>query len=371
MTEKSLVPLRKKIDDVDRQILALLKKRVSVLETIAAEKKSKGIPIRDIEREREILAKVARRSREMGISEEDAQAVFREIIAASRRIQEEKVINVAFLGPRGTFTDMAARGFFPSSGTNFIACTSIRDVFREVETGEASYGVVPVESSTEGAVNVTLDQLMSSNLMVYGEIKLRINQNLILPPGLDLSGVKVVLSHPQALAQCRNYLEEHLPGVELKEVSSTARAVSSLSEVQGAAAIGTELAAEIFGMRVVARGIQDNPMSYTRFFILSKSDHPRTGHDKTSLIFAVRHVPGALYKALKVFAERRINLTKIESRPTKREPWEYAFFLDFEGHRTDKICKEVIEDFRKVTTFVKVLGSYPAHREEGLNLKRG
>lgn len=350
--------LRKKIDQVDKDILKLIKARADIAKQIGKAKKSAGLPVRDIEREKEIIYKVADEAKLVGLIDEDVKAVYREIMGLSRRLEGEE-IKIAFLGPRGTFAEEAARRYFPSAGTVFIPCTSILDVFREVEGGGANYGVVPVESSTEGAVNVTLDQLLTSNLMVCGELEFQVKHNLIVSPKTDLKDVKTVLSHPQALAQCRFYIEEHLPNAELKEVSSTANAVQMLSKLSNAVAIGTELAAEIYGMKIAARGVQDNPRNYTRFFILSKTDSPKTGHDKTSIIFSVKHIPGALHKAMAEFASRGVNITKIESRPTKQKQWEYVFFLDFEGHHTDKISQEALKGIKTKTIFLKILGSYP------------
>lgn len=359
MSKSKIEALRKKIDKVDKEIVKLLKTRTEIAKQIGRAKKSAGLPIRDLERENAVLANVSKEAKLSGLVAEDVKAAYKEIIALTRRVEGEET-KVAFLGPQGTFAEEAARRFFPSAGSTLIPCTSIVDVFREVESGEALYGVVPVESSTEGAVTVTLDQLLSSNLMVCGEIELKVRHNLILPPTADLKNVKVVVSHPQALAQCRRYLEEHFPNVETKEVSSTAKAVEMLSKLPNAAAIGNELAAEVYGMRIATRGIQDNPRNYTRFFVLSKTDSPKTGQDKTSIIFSVRHIPGALYNALGEFAARNVNITKIESRPTKQKQWDYAFFLDFEGHRTDKISQETLKGLRKKTIFLKTLGSYPA-----------
>lgn len=358
-TQSEIEALRKKVDQVDKEILKLLKTRTELAKQMGRAKKSAGLPIRDLEREKTVLAKVSKEAKLSGLITEDVKAVYKEIIALSRRMEGEEP-KVAFLGPQGTFAEEAARKFFPTAGTTFIPCTSTVDVFREVESEEALYGVVPVENSTEGAVNVTLDQLLSSNLMVCGEIELQVKHNLILPSNAHINTVKVVISHPQALAQCRRYLEEHFPNVEIKEVSSTAKAVEMLAKLPNAVAIGTELAAEIYGMKLAAKGIQDNPRNYTRFFILSKNDSPKTGQDKTSVIFSVKHVPGALYKALEAFAARNVNITKIESHPTKQKQWEYVFFLDFEGHRTDKLCQETLKSLREKTSFLKILGSYPA-----------
>ncbi|HYB93185.1 MAG TPA: prephenate dehydratase [archaeon] len=352
--------LRKKIDQIDIEISKLLKKRAEIAKNAGKIKKLHSIPIRDLEREKAVLNRMSDEAKKLGLESEDVKAVYKEIMALCRRLEGEET-KVAFLGPHGTFAEEAAHQFFPSAGTDFIQCTSTTDVFREVESGIASYGVVPVESSAEGAVPVTLDQLLSSSLMVCGEIELQVRHNLIVPPKTNLAKIKKIISHPQGLAQCRRYLEEHFPGVELKEESSTAKAVQMASKLPNTAAIGTELAAEIYGMKIAAKNIQDNPRNYTRFFILAKTDNPRTGRDKTSIIFAVKHVPGALYKALEEFASRNLNITKIESRPTKQKQWEYVFFLDFEGHKTDKACKEALEGLKKNTLFIKILGSYPEY----------
>lgn len=357
MSKEQLRSLRRSIDEVDRQIVRLLERRIGLARRIGEVKRLLEMPVRDLDRERAVLEGVGKMAEAVGLRKEGARAIFREIIAACRGVQE--ATRVAFLGPKGTFTEMAARSFFPPAGTEFIPCPTIRSVFRRVQTGDTPYGVVPVENTLEGSVTATLDQFLASDLMVYGEVELHVEQCLILAPGTSLEDVKVILSHPQALAQSRNYLEERLASAELREVSSTAEAVRLLSKVPHAAAIGTELAARLYGMRVVARGIQDSPRSYTRFFVLSEHDHPRTGRDKTSIIFSVEHVPGALYRALEVFAERGINLTKIESRPVKRRRWEYVFFLDFEGHRHDEVCHEALEALRRRAILVKVLGSYP------------
>jgi chorismate mutase/prephenate dehydratase len=221
------------------------------------------------------------------------------------------------------------------------------------------YGVVPVENSTEGSVNTTLDLLVGSELMVWAEIEIPISHNLITRPGISLSDIEVILSHSHALAQCRRYLEEHFPGVELREASSTGSAVKLLKELDKTAAVGPSLAAKIYGMEIAAEAIQDNSRNYTRFFVLSKNDRDPTGQDKTSIIFSVKHVPGALYSVLKVFAENNLNLTKIESRPTKQKQWEYMFFIDFEGHKTLKVVAEALEALRENVLFLKILGSYP------------
>ncbi len=272
--------------------------------------------------------------------------------------EQRKVKQVAYLGPEGTFCEQAAKKHFPQA--TLIPYPSVTDIFTAVENGEVSHGVVPVENSTEGSVHATLDCLLESDVVVCGEVELRVTHNLIARPGVRLGAIRLILSHPQALAQCRRFIEKTFPSVELKETSSTARAVELLNNMDdNAAAIGTEVAAERSGMVILARSIEDEPNNFTRFFVLCKRDAEPTGKDKTSLIFSAKHVPGSLYKVLEVFAIRDINLTKIESRPEKGKPWNYLFYLDFEGHRADAKSREALDEMRERCDFVKVLGSYP------------
>ena len=353
-----LKELRDQISRIDRDIVRLIRDRMEIVREIAKIKRENGIPIFDLKREEELYREIRSQAKKLGLDESDSEAIFREIVLMSRNVQGEAA-SVAFLGPRGTFTEEAARKIFPESRTRFVACSSIFDTFRTVSSGGTSYGVVPVENSSEGPVNATLDLLLDSDLMIRTEIDLPVSNSLIIPPGKTLKDIKVILSHPQALAQCRRYLEEHFPAAELREASSTASAVEALKDLENAAAIGTSLAARMYGMEIAAEAIQDSSQNYTRFFVLSKNDHDPTGRDKTSIVFSVRHVPGTLYSVLQVFAENGLNLTKIESRPTKRRQWEYIFFIDFEGHRSSKVVAETLEKLGEKTLFLKILGSYP------------
>jgi len=271
-------------------------------------------------------------------------------------------IKVAYQGERGAYSESAAFSFFKSP-IELKPCRELPDVFESVEKDETQYGVVPVENSLEGSVNQTYDLLLESSLKVCGEIVLRVTHCLIANPQTELKSIRLVYSHPQALAQCRNFLERL--GCPLIPAFDTAGSVKMLKEerIMDAAAVASERAAEIYGMKILAKGIEANPNNYTRFFVLSKDDSPPSGDDKTSVIFSTKHVPGALYSALKEFAVRNINLTKIESRPTKQKPWEYNFYLDFEGHRNEKRCRETLEALEKSSAFMKVLGSYPKASE--------
>ncbi len=278
---------------------------------------------------------------------------------------EEGKIRAAFLGPKGTFCEQAALTFFEGKNVSLINCKGINDIFELVEDGNVDYGVVPIENSTEGSVNIALDLLLESKIFISGEVEERITHNLIARSGIDFADIEIVISHPQAIAQCRVFLDKYLPNVQIKEADSTAAAVKVLENMDKAAAIASELAAKTYGTNILKEGIEDNPNNFTRFLVLAKKDSNPTGADRTSILFSVQHIPGALNKALEVFARRRINLTKIESRPTKDKPWEYIFFCDFEGHRTDKKLSEALEELENSTIFLKILGSYPKFSSKG------
>ncbi|MEM3673083.1 MAG: prephenate dehydratase [Candidatus Bathyarchaeia archaeon] len=269
-----------------------------------------------------------------------------------------KQLKIAFQGEIGAYSELAVYKHF-GSNVQVKPCKLFSDVFRSVDIGEVDYGVVPVENSIEGSVNQVYDLFMEYDLKVCGEIILKIEHCLIANLNATLDSIKVVYSHPQALGQCISFLERS--GYKPIPTYDTAGSVKLIKEqgVADAAAIASERAAQIYGMKILKRNISDNPDNYTRFFVLSKSEAPPSGNDKTSIIFSVKHIPGALYKALGEFASREINLTKIESRPTKRKPWEYNFYLDFEGHWTEPRYKEALEGLRDKTVFIKILGSYP------------
>jgi chorismate mutase/prephenate dehydratase len=267
-------------------------------------------------------------------------------------------VKVAFQGERGAYSESAVYTFFGDE-TEVKPCRDLTEVFESVDKQEVPVGVVPVENSLEGSVNQTYDLFLTHNLKVSGEVIIRISHCLIANPSTSLEAVKTVYSHPQALAQCRSFLERL--GSDLIPTYDTAGSVKMLKEkgIKNAAAVASEKAAEIYGMKILAREIEDTPTNYTRFFVISKNDSPKTGKDKTSIIFAAAHTPGSLYHALSEFAKRNINLTKIESRPTKQKAWEYNFYLDFEGHRTEENCAEALKALEKIGAFLKILGSYP------------
>ncbi len=266
-------------------------------------------------------------------------------------------MKVAFQGERGAYSESAVYQFFGSE-TRVEPCKEFRDIFENVMRRETEFGVIPVENSLEGSVTQNYDLFLKYNLKVCGEVIVKIVHCLIANPGTALADIEAVYSHPQALAQCRRFLEEFER--ELIPTYDTAGSVKMIKEkgLRDAAAVASERAAKIYDMQILAKDIADNPENYTRFFVLSEEDTTATGKDKTSIIFGAIHAPGALYHALGEFAKREINLTKIESRPTKQTPWEYNFYLDFEGHRTEKRCAEALKALENYASFIKVLGSY-------------
>ena len=267
-------------------------------------------------------------------------------------------MKVAFQGEKGAYSETAVYKFFGES-VDVKPCRDLAEAFESVDKQESKFGVVPVENSLEGSVNQTYDLFLKYDLKVCGEVIIRVSHCLVANKGTALNQVKIVYSHPQALAQCRNFLERS--GWELIPTYDTAGSAKMLKEknLKDAAAIASERAAELYDLKILAREIEDTPNNYTRFFVLSKDDSLKTGNDKTSIIFAAAHKPGSLYQALGEFAKRGISLTKIESRPTKQTPWEYNFYLDFEGHRSESRCIEALEALKEYSAFIKILGSYP------------
>ncbi len=351
----SLEDLRRKIDEVDIEIVKRLAERMRIAEKIGGEKIGQGKQIGDSEREKKVLENVKSLAQEEKISQEDIASIYRQIVNVAKRVQGA---SVAFQGEIGAYSEEAAFQFF-GAAILLKPCESLEDVFRVVERDEVQFGVVPAENSLEGSISRVYDLLLDSSLKICGEIELRIAHCLIGVSQARLDSMKKVYSHPQALGQCKNFL--HHLGCELVPAYDTAGSVKMIKEMgtPDKGAVASARAAEIYGMKVLAREIEDNPNNFTRFFILAKHDSPPSGNDKTSIVFSVKHKPGALYQSLKELASRKINLTKIESRPTRQKPWEYNFYLDFEGHREDKLFREAVESLEDTSLFVKVLGSYP------------
>jgi chorismate mutase/prephenate dehydratase len=359
MAKKDLQILRDQIDAIDDQILELLNQRAAVVVAVGKAKQGSDGPFYVPNRENAIYQRLTA-SNTGPFPNAAIIKVFREIISAS--LNMEMPMHVAFLGPQATFTHMAAMRQFGLSA-QLVPLKSIPSVFEEVERGRANYGVVPVENSTEGVVNHTLDMFIGSDLQVIAEIMLEISHNLLSKTGNpDL--ISKIVSHPQPLAQCRHWLEANMPDVPLVDVSSTAAAAQLAVEDESAAAIASQAAAVQYGLQVVKAKIEDNPNNFTRFLVIGRKTPDRSGQDKTSIMFSVKDQPGILYRMLEPFSKRSINLAKIESRPMKQKAWEYIFFLDLIGHIEDTPIAEAIEELRNHCHFLKVLGSYPISRQE-------
>ncbi len=355
---KELERLRERIDAIDREILRLLNERARLAKEIGRIKKENNLEIHVPERERAIFEKLLRLNREeFGeiFPSEALVHIYREIISACLSL--EKPLRIAYLGPKATFTHQAALEYFGFSA-QYVPCTTIRDVFSEVESDRADYGVVPVENTIEGVVNYTLDMFLESDLKISGEVVIPISLHL-LSSCESLSEVERVYSHKVALGQCREWLEKNLPHAQVLETESTAKACEIALEEERSAAIASEVAGYTYHLNVLAKNIQDSGDNFTRFLVVSKRRMKPTGKDKTSLIFAVKDEPGALYRALEAFYRKGVNLTKIESRPSRKRAWDYVFFVDLEGHQEEERIREVLKDLKGRTQMVKLLGSYP------------
>jgi len=347
----SLESIRRQIDEVDLEILKLLKRRAELASAIGELKRKLSMPVSDPAREASVLAKVVSEAQAQGLDPELATLAFKAIIGLCKKVQERT--RVAFLGPRGTFSEEAALKAFLSEGALLEPLATLPGIFEAVEKGSVDYGAVPIENSIEGFVGETLDLLATSDVKVCGEVEVKVHLNLIARPGTKLEDISVVLSHPQALNQCKSFLKRVLHSVEVRECSSTAEAVRMAVESDGVAAIGSSLAAVIYGGEILMRNVEDFKDNYTRFLIIGQKRVERATGCKTSVIFEVPNTPGSLYKALSPFALRGINLTCIVSRPVKSRPWDYMFYLEFEGD--DEEC---LKELKEKTSHMKVLGTF-------------
>jgi len=351
-----LVPLEKlrgRIDGIDFKILELLNRRTELAVEIGHLKaKGKGqtyVP----DREKQIYDRLLANNKGL-LSNESIKAIYREIMSGALSI--EKPLKIAYLGPPATFTHIAALKKFGSSVT-YVDCGNIKDVFAEVEKGRSDYGVVPIENSTEGAVDHTLDMFVESDLKICSEVLLDISHNLLAK--CPLASIKKVYSNPQAVAQCRLWLESNLPRVELVEVSSTSRAAELASKEKWTSAIASKLAASIYGLDILASSIEDSAHNITRFLVIGRGIPKPTGRDRTSILFSIKDRVGALHDMLVPFKRHRINLTKIESRPSKKKAWDYYFFIDMEGHCENRHVVKALSELEKECRYLKILGSYP------------
>ncbi|MFX1494420.1 MAG: prephenate dehydratase [Promethearchaeota archaeon] len=357
--KEELEQYRKEIDEIDDKIVDLLNKRGNFAIKLGEVKKKLNMELTQLNREREVLERVKRKSSVFGKS--NMELIWNEIIGASKAVQG-KIVNVGYLGPMGTFTHQAALELFPKSGSKFIPYNSSLDIFNDIEKDVIVFGVIPIENSLQGTVLETIDILIEKELLIYSEIELRIIQNLIGLKESNISDIKHIFSHPQAFAQTRLWIKENLPNVNLINVSSTAEAIRRVRKLNDPsyAAIGTIFASNVYDLEVLKSKIEDEPTNYTRFLVLAKKEYPsKTEKMKTSVVFATKHVPGALYNVLKIFSDAKINLTKIESRPSRKVRWEYIFFMDFEGDKDDPFVKEALQLMQANVIWHKILGSYP------------
>ncbi len=355
-----LGPIREKIDALDRQLVSLLNERLALAAEIGKVKRGQGGQIYVAEREDAVLRKVTAQN-QGPIKQEALKAIYREIMSAA--IALEKPLLIAYLGPEASNTHAAAMKKFGAS-VDYHAMATISDIFTAVEKGETDYAVIPIENSTEGSVRETLDSFVESDLKIVAQIYTEITHALISK--FPLEQITKVYSKDQALAQCRHWLQRHLPHAQLVEASSTSRAVQIAQDEPGAAAVAGELAAQHYGVPVLVKNIQDKADNTTRFFVLGRQPSGPVGNGKDITSFlvslgdeAAAH-SGSLLRMLMPLAERGINLSKVESRPSKKRPWDYYFFIDVTGHYEDANMKEALAELRKFCPMVKWMGSYPA-----------
>ena len=358
--EASIATLRRRIDRIDEQLLRLLNQRSRLALAIGAQKSGTNTQVYDPVRERDVLARLDR-ANPGPLTRRHVRAIFSEIMAAGRHLQQRT--RVAYFGPEATYSHLAARKQFGSSA-DLRGAATIAEVFEEVTRRRVDFGVVPVENSTEGVVAHTLDLLVESPLAICAEVALTVRHCLLARRGTTTTGVRRVVAHPQALAQCRRWLATHLPGVTTAAETSNASAAQRAARERGTAAIAAEAAADTYGLAVLADGIQDEVGNVTRFLVLGQQDSARpSGDDRTSIVFSVRDEVGILVRMLRPFATHGIDLIKIESRPLRQRPWEYYFFLDLKGHRAEPRVRRALDATARRALHFRVLGSYPTAME--------
>lgn len=359
----TLEQLRQGIDQIDQEIHQLLNRRAQLAQNVAEVKLADALkhptaePVKFYrpEREAQVLRNV--KARNQGPLPDDAVAhIFREIMSACLAL--EQPVRVAYLGPEGTFTQAAAIKHF-GQGAICQPVASIGHVFGDVETGEAVYGVVPVENSTEGMVNHTLDSFIDSNVKICGEVELPIDLHLLVNESADNNAIEKICAHQQALAQAKSWLDRHWPNVPREAVSSNAEAARMAKDNPNIAAIASDMSAELYGLLKLSSHIQDLSQNTTRFLIIGQEAVAPSGIDKTSIVVSTHNKPGALYALLGFFNEHNIMLTRIDTRPSKTENWAYVFFIEFEGHQQDANIQQVLEGLKEHSIMLKVLGSYP------------
>ncbi|MGX9218330.1 prephenate dehydratase [Massilia varians] len=349
-----LLPLREQIDAIDAQILELLSRRGKIAQEVGHVKAETNAPVFRPEREAQVLRGVAERN-PGPLKDRDVQTIFREIMSSCRAL--EKRVTVAYLGPSGTFSEQAVYQQF-GSAIETLPCVSIDEVFRATEAGTADFGVVPVENSSEGAINRTLDLMLATTTVISGEISIPVHHSLMTKTG-SMDGVTVVCAHSQALAQCQVWLNLHHPGIERRAVASNAEAAILASQDPTVAAIASEMAGEQYQLGVVQAHIQDDPHNRTRFAVIGSLETGPSGRDHTAIVLAVPNKAGAVYNLLAPLAKHGVSMTRFESRPARIGTWEYYFYVDIEGHVRDAAVARALDELKDNAAFFKVLGSYP------------
>ncbi|MEJ2688423.1 MAG: prephenate dehydratase [Deltaproteobacteria bacterium] len=362
-TRKTLESVRDRIDAIDNQILALLKERLACAREIGLLKSAKNKAKWDPLRERQIFARLLKDNAKE-FPDQPLISIFREIITTCRLSQKEVV--VAYLGPEATFSHLAGVKTFGHSAI-YRPMETIEDIFQEVEKGRVQYGIVPVENSIEGAVTSTLDSFIKYRIRICGEVLLEISHNLVNQSG-DFNDIKLVVSHAQPLAQCRQWLKKNLPTIPKQNVFSTGTAAQMAAKDSSVAAIASSLAIKTYQLQLVVKGIEDYRGNTTRFLVIGQQSPSKSGRDKTSLLLGLLDRPGALHDALTILSERGLNMTRIESRPVKGEPGNYLFFIDLLGHMDDPDIKDASEKLKASCSFFEWLGSYPLADENSKNV---
>jgi len=354
MSDDKLKPLREQIDALDAQLLTLLNERAKVAQQVGHVKAETNAPVFRPEREAQVLARVAQNN-PGPLNSSDLQAIFREVMSACRALENRAT--VAFLGPLGTYSEQAVWRQF-GQAVEALSCVSIDEVFRSVEAGTAAFGVVPVENSTEGTINRTLDLLLQTTLSISGEVALPVHHSLMTRSG-NMEQVTRICAHSQALAQCQAWLNQHYPHIERQAVASNGEAARLATEEGKIAAIASEMAAKRYGLSIVHANIQDDPHNRTRFFVVGRLMPSASGKDQTSLVLSVPNKSGAVYELLAPLARHGVSMTRFESRPARTGRWDYYFYVDIEGHANDAKVAQALAELQAQAAFFKVLGSYP------------
>ena len=354
MSDDKIKPLRDQIDTLDAQLLALLNERARLAQQVGHVKAETNAPVFRPEREAQVLTRIADTNPGPLLSS-DLQSIFREVMSACRALENR--VTVAFLGPVGTYSEQAVWRQF-GQAVDALPCISIDEVFRSVEAGTADFGVVPVENSTEGTVNRTLDLLLQTTLSISGEVALPVHHSLMTRSG-DMAQVTRICAHSQALAQCQSWLNQHYPNIERHAVASNGEAARVASQEGGVAAIASEMAANCYGLAIAHAHIQDDPHNRTRFFVVGRLAPAVSGKDQTSLVLSVPNKPGAVYELLAPLAKHDVSMTRFESRPARTGRWDYYFYVDIEGNANDTKVAQALADLQVQAAFFKVLGSYP------------